>query len=556
MGWQYALTHCSGTPAQGGSQEGLLPVLEWPTDFTRLGAYRVPGPDPGVSTADWHYMYGLSVRYEPSDVTQPVHLVSSTFHGGTGNANSGGWVFEFRDRTPENPADPTDLTEYTSAPFPEKEYGNIFGTVDVDYKRLYYNGENITQFANVAGTDPRVGLYWDSDDERLYWCYAETYSGDDGNEPNNWHFGYSELDYATGASTPHGPWRLDSGKFKTGFGGFVRLPEAFVTGANLGAETMAIGFGGYGSVVGAGDCSLGPALTAFVPPTGATTEQTALSSTPLIGYWPTVGTEGVGRDRATRPAGYETLQSGINPYDSWPDDKWNWNDGNYSYGVFIHGANKAGLVIFTSLTAGLSNYLNATFGYEQQIDVVQIVSEQDLADVANGVKEKHEIQATTTPLTLDSMDYTQLPWGVTVLANISSITSEVGESMGERSDPPVENDYLDPDFYHCTITTDAAHGLNTGDTVSIRGTSRDSEYRGVWQVNVTGATTFKIRNTSFHGYTWSGNGATGGAVRTSGGGSPENFRGVAFDPATNKLYVMYYHYPIEDLVMEVFEVNC
>jgi hypothetical protein len=535
--------HPSGGGGGGGA--GILPVLSSSDVLgTRLGAYRCPGPDPGISTADWRYAYGLTVRYESSDTTQPIHLMSATYHPEVPGPVNGGWVYEFRDRTPETPANPQSLTNYSSAPFPIKEYGNIYGTVNdlSTYKRLRFSGSELVQFANGAGVDPRTGMYWDAQSERLYWSYAETYSGQAGLEEQSYHFGYSTLNYSTGESTARGPWRLDTAKFKSGFGGFVRIPSAFVTTAGLGSKAMGIGFGGYGSLVSAGDVSLGPALTAFAPPSVSTAEQTALSSLPLIGYWPTVGTPAAGRDRATRPSDYDNiLQSGIAPYDTWPGNKWQWNDGNYSFGVWIHGANKGALVIFTSLQDVISTYTEASFGFERQIDIMQIISEQDLHDVATGARQKHEIQATAIPMTWPSMDFTQVPWGGATYANISTITSVAGQPIST---------------FNATVTCASAHGLTGSELVSIRGTSNDTLYRGVWAVQVINATTFKIKNASFAAYTWSGTTVTGGAVRSSGGGSPRQFRGAAFDENTNKLYLMYYHYPQEDLMMEVFSVNC
>lgn len=528
----------------GGGGGDLLPALTWPDDFTYLGAYVVPAPAAG----DDDYAFGLALRYEASDATNPVHLISAAFHSGAGNAGFMGHAWEWRDATPTIPASPTNPASYGTAT-KMKDYGSLYGTPGGTFKRKYYIDTDLIAWTEVYGTCPVGGLFYDLTDERLYWTYADTYSGAAGNEENNYHFGYSELNYGAGTATPHGPWRLDTAKYKAGMQGLVDVPAAFCSASGLAStKRLATGFGGSACVISAGDSSIGPAITAFVPPSGGATEETALASTPLIGYWPYNGAPGAGRDRATRPAGSEYIHSGTNPFDSgaWDVDKWTWTDGRFAGGVWIHGTSKAGLVTVHTLGGGLFSYWNAQVAAEKVIDLVSVFSEADLAEVVAGTSARYEIQPTSTVLQFDAVDYTAVPYVSNVLATIATITSDSGQLQST---------------YNATVTTNAAHGLSTGGAVSIRGTSSDSSYGGNWQVDVVDSTSFKIRNLSNGQFNWSGTAATGGSVRTIVGnpgdtGAGIGIKGLAYDPNTQKLYLLFRHTTSATLMVAVWSVDC
>jgi hypothetical protein len=526
-------------------------------DLTYEGSYGVPDPSGGVAVN----AFGLALRYESSDGTNPVHLLTAT--SDAGNNSRGGWVFEWRDATPQTPADPTDAGQYTNATL-VKDYGNIYGTYGSSYKRQYYYQANLTTQDWIGGDDTRHSLFWDPVDERLYWVYGETYADDAiGNISQQFHFGYSTLNYSAGTASAHGPWRLSGQKFKSGLGGMVRIPSSFVSANGLGTKTLAIGFGGYGSIAASGDQSFGPSLTAFTPLAGGATEQTAIDGTPLIGYWPYAATPSPGnRDRIIRPASAAITMTGLFPYDSWDETRMVWNDMTHTYGVWIHGANKSGFLFATSLAGGMSTYLHATFGWEKQIDYWGVVSEADMADVVAGTKAKWEIQPTMYEMDLGpALDYSDTDTSYTnpVRATIVSITSTVGANQ---------------DSDDATVTTTAAHGLSAGWGISIRGTSHDTHYGYMWKVGtVLSSTEFTIFNPSNQPLAWDGVTATGGAVRYAGqlylgtaGGGTAQMRGLVFDENTNKLYLLYTHpnYPVSSpinlrsgaLMVAVFSVNC
>jgi hypothetical protein len=504
-------------------------------DLTYLGSYGVPDPSGGVAIN----AYGLALRYEESDGVSPVHLLTATKDDSS--LARGGWVFEWRDATPQIPATPTDAGQYTNATL-VKDWGNIYGAYGSGYKRQYYYQANLTTQDWIGGDDTRHSLFWDDVDDRLYWVYGETYADDSsGNVSQQFHFGYSTLNYGAGTATPNGPWRISGQKFKSGLGGFVRIPSSFVTATGLGTKTIAIGFGGYGSVVASGDQSFGPSLTALTPPSGA--EQTALAGTPLIGYWPYASSPSPGnRDRLIRPAWAPLVVSGLNPYDSWDATRTVWNDMTHTYGVWIHGPNKSGFLFASSMAAGMSTYLHATFGWEKQVDFWGVVSEEDLAEVVAGTKAKWEIQPTLYQMDLSpAIDYTDTDTSYTnpSRATIATITSTAGVSQ---------------QFDSATVTTTSAHGMQVGWGISIRGTTQESDYAYMWKVGqVLNTTQFTIYNPSNASLLWSGVTATGGDVRYAGqlylgeaGNGTIQVRGLAYDDNTNKLYMLYSHpnYPI------------
>lgn len=526
-----------GNPPVGGGGEGLLPALT-PADFTYLGAWRVPYPStPGLSNT----AYGLALKRESSDLTEPLHFITGAYYYGASTAGDAGWVYEFRYFTPENPADPTHVNNYTAdTGYPVKEYGNIYGTVDDlnTYKRLYLkNGTgDLTQFAH-GQLVPQTGLYWDPIAQVLWWSYAATYDGGVG----SYHFGFSELSYSTGASTAHGPWKLDAPQFKSSASGFTDVPVAFISATGMSsAQRLAIGFGGVGSVAALGDVSFGPSLTAFDVPDTSTIEQRSRASTPLVGYWPFTQTQTT-NDRADRPVGYDFINS-IIPFDSWPTDKWTHPDSPKSYGVWIHGQNKGGFVMITALAGGMIAYVNATHAWEYAFPVMSIVSEADMATVAQGAS-PDSIQPTTTVINFPPIDTTLEPWASLVYANVNTITSVAGESKGATG------------LFNATVNTTAAHNLQTGWQVSIRGTDHDEEYGGIWEVQVIDATHFKIRNGSANSYQWNGVTATGGAIRGAGQQQIEFARGMTFDVETNTLYFMFRHPEGEEMIA-AYSVNC
>jgi hypothetical protein len=484
---------------------------------------------------------GLALRYEGGN----VHLLSAAQHNA--GVGKGGYVYEWQDATPTIPVDPLDVNSYSFATI-RKEYGNIYGTIDVDYRRLVYSNSTLVQFAN-AGSDPAIGLYWDDTDSLLYWTYADTYNGSAGLEDQSYCFGYSELNYATGGSTPHGPWRLSSNKFKSCCQGMVGIPSAFVTAASLGTKRLGIGLGGEGSLNASADCSHGPSLSAFTPPVGVT-EQTAVAGTPLVGYWPYVAAgPGAGRGLATRPAGYDFIEAPSEPFDGWGPSKWSWGGDRVWGGVWIHGANKGGFVCLGRLGLGQMSYVGATIGAEKFADFLHVTSEADMAAVAAGTSQRYEIQPTSYLLnSIASIDYTAHEYaGDPSPIAISSITASSSENQAQPA----------------TCVTSAPHGLSgagvgqDGEFISIRGTDVATQYDNLWRVYGTpaNATTFQFRDGNHGGIPWSGVSATTGTLRKLPTAGPL-LQGMAFDALTNKLYILFTHRNGVNPIVAVFSVNC
>ncbi len=527
--------------------DALLPAVVWPDDFISLGGHRVPAPSNGEA----FYGQGLARRPEPTDSTTPIHYISAALYTGTGNGGFMGYAYEYGGITPEIAG--TNPASYSVAPL-RQEYGDVYGTPGGTFKRKYWvyvPPDTLADFAVVAGTNPIGNFLWDTATDRLYWSGTDTYLGNGSAlEDNNFVFGYSTLNYGTGGSTPHGPWKIASNKFKSNTSGIVGLRPGFVSAMGLGSKRLGFGVGGAYSLVGAGDTSFGPSLTAVAPITGES-EETSVAGQPLIGYWPYNSAPGSGRDRMTRPTGYEFIPGTIPgaEFDSWPATQWTWTD-RCEAACYVYGDSRAGFVSIGQLARGLATYLNASLAAEQSFESIQIVSEASMAAVIQGAAPS-SVQPVVNAFTIPVIDYTVFPYVEQVLSTITSITSVAGLGMNT---------------FNATVTTLLGHGVTTGNGCSIRGTSLPDQYESCWECEVVDATHFKIRNLSYGpgGFpSWTGDTATGGTVRNIWGGNfpwlapgepAPKIMGLNFDPVT-KIMTCLFGYKFSRMQW-YWSVNC
>jgi hypothetical protein len=477
------------------------------SDFTYLGAYRVPA-DGGIASQQAWYGKGLALRREASDGTNPVHLIS-TVKGDGGNVNNG--VFEWRDREPSTEFG-TVVTSYPQAAV-VKTYNDVFSS-----KKVQHLGTEVDAEFGL-GTDGRFGLYWDETDSRLYWLYGDTYNS----HGADWCIGYSTLNYAANTGTGFGPWRFYDGASGQGFksmcSGMVPVPAAYAA-SYLSGKRLAVGLGGYGSLVASGDTSLGPSLTAVEPPAGGATQHTDWpgAQTPLVGYWPYNDTPGAGRGRWSR---FEDMTSFSYPTDNWPVGKYQWAD-NVGGAVWIDNATKYGVLFFGAYCRDINQYVESTVPAVHYGHYWSIYDPYQFAPAGGG--NRYDVQPVHNyRYEYPTIDYTQGFYAGYATKAVTSITSDSGKTY----------DAVDGATVSCT-----SHGFIVGNNVRIKGASL-AEYNAIWNVqSVPNANSFCLTNGNITSPTnWSGNAPTGTITAQKVEDFFDPVRGAAFDPVTNKLYV-------------------
>lgn len=483
------LATCSGT-----TDSSLLTA----SDFTYLGAYVLPQVP--ISGGQSIYGDGLAMRTENSDGVNPLHFLSAAYGGASNHI-----VYEWRDTTPgTGGADPLNPANYTTATV-VKTYGDIYS----GKKRIIYQGNDVPLTSQLDGD---FGLYWDETDSRLYWSYGFGYS----NDTNSWCLGYSTLNYSANTGTGFGPWRLSGQSWKALQAGLTSVPQSYAD-AHLSGKRLAIGFGGYYSIVGACDASLGPSLTAIDAITAP--EESDLPCTPLVGYWPTSGAPSGTNGRCDRPEPRimnDTAVYNIDP--DWPPIKFSWND-RVRAGVWIDTGTKRGMVFFGTYGRGYSQYISSTLASTSFGHYWAIYDPDDFTP-ASGTARYNIQPVEMFDYQYPVIDYTQDTYTSTVIGNITSITSVNGGAQNATGS---------------TVVTVPSHGLTTGASIELRGSSQPI-YNAIWSVTVLDSNTFGIHNTS-SGLTWDGSTATGGTAQTCSGGIFDHPLGACYDSNTGKLYV-------------------
>lgn len=469
------------------------------SDFTYLGAYILPrDPMPGCESI---YGKGLAMRTENSDGVNPLHFLSAAYGGVTNHS-----VYEWRDTTPGmGGADPLNPANYTEATV-VKTYGDIYS----DKKRIIYQGNDVPLTNQLDGD---FGLHWDETDSRLYWSYGFGYS----NDTNSWCLGYSTLNYAANTGTGFGPWRLSGQSWKALQAGLTPVPPTYAS-TYLSGKRLAIGFGGYYSIVGACDASLGPSLTAIDAIVDA--EESDLACTPLVGYWPVQGTPSETNGRCDRPEPRIMNPTAAYNIDAdWPPEKFSWND-RVRAGVWIDTGTKRGVIFFGTYGRGYNQYISSTLASTTFGHYWAIYDPDDFTPVSGTAR--YNIQPTEIyNYQYPVVDYSGYPYTEGATQNITSITSVNGQPQNSASSS--------------IVVTVPSHGLTTGQGIDLRDSSQ-AIYNAIWQVTVLDSDTFRIHNTSSP-YTWDGSTATGGTIRGAAGGIFDSPIGACYDANTGKLYL-------------------
>ncbi len=229
------------------------PVLA-PSMLTFLGSFQMPESANGWSTA--FSQGGFALRYHDGNLQFFT----------TSHVYSGGLVYE---------------TSYpgiaTSAPYPRATVVNNWGDI--------YSGQKVDNGdATLSSGCLTYGLLYDQATNGLYWTFGDWYNTA---APFNPSIGYSRLNDATGAGSGIGAWCLSNRPEHLERGGATRIPSWFAQ-RFTGGNTLGVGFGGYYSIIGSG--SLGPTLAAIPDPSSGTyADDSALPNTPLLGYQPAGG---------------------------------------------------------------------------------------------------------------------------------------------------------------------------------------------------------------------------------------------------------------------------
>jgi hypothetical protein len=411
-----------------------------------------------------------------------------------------------------------------------KEYGNLYGTPGGAYKRMIHydfndgNGDQIIEFNN-NGLTANGSIFCDrvQSENRLYWMYNFSYGAGAPSENEQWCIGYSDLDYASGTVTPHGPWRLSATQHKGCNAGMVPIPSAFIAANGLGSKRIGVIGSSIASTIAAGHFSFGPEITAFNPSWGA--EQGLNSdSLRLAGYAPWNLHPGAGRDRGNRVRDWVRLaHPEFDNQGDWPVSKWCDQDFTYG-GAWIHGANKSGLLTFGHMCYGAPLYISGAQFSEGIYHQLNIFSEADLALVAAGAN-PYDIQPLTYDFTALPVDYSTIR--SSFRANIVSITANTGEPQTGPDNPG--------SYVGALVTTATPHGFTTGQYVVIYN-SGVADYDNGWLCTVINSTQLRIWDGNHTGFFWSGTPATAGTIRALPTASASPF-GTAYDPATGLYYI-------------------
>jgi hypothetical protein len=228
----------------------------------------------------------------------------------------------------------------------------------------------------------------------------------------------------------------------------------------------------------------------------------------------------------TRPNAYILPPSPDASQTAWGGSKAWWLDHVWG-AAWIRTNTKSGLVFIGNLGEGMNQYTQSHIYAEYHRHYLMIYSEDDLASVAQGGTARYNIQPTVSEIQFPTIDYTTSFYVNSPIATISTITSSSSDQLCGSS----------CSSSGALVTTTTAHGLSINSTISIRGTSSDSSYGGVWVVDtVPSSTQFRIKNANASGFFWSGTSATGGSVRYATE-EPEHVLGMAYDDTTQKLYI-------------------
>jgi hypothetical protein len=263
-----------------------------------------------------------------------------------------------------------------TGPAPVADVLRVWGDVTAGQRRL--DGRD--------GAGQLRGLYVDDFDRRLYWTYGDAYNTQSAADPS---MGVSVLDDATGTARAIGSWSFTGRSCKMALGGVCAVPRWFAL-RHTGGRRLAVGFGGYESIVATGPASMGPALTAFDPNVLRRARPgTAVANTPLLGY-PFNPTPYTTPDRSRRSTTYRDDFDGWNPRNG--EGFWTWSDYIGQAGVWVDTPSRHGFVVFPNIATGRVWYETSTLRAEGAEHWCHIYDPADLGRVADGAVPQWGIQ--------------------------------------------------------------------------------------------------------------------------------------------------------------------
>lgn len=401
------------------------------------------------------------------------------------------------------------------------------------------------------------GLYWDNTDQRLYYSTSGNYiaSGDQ-YKPS-----IAYLDSIDSTPVSHGRWGLANRSFKMANSGILAIPSNFAD-QYLGGKRLAAGFGGYQSNMAFGPISMGPSLSAFLPPT---TEPTGgyLTNTPLVGYPLTAWTSGSRPtvDRCWRDEhfindhqdyidpdssfggsnnsgdilqhrysgdevfywqGYSTNANTRIEYPNnnpttiatkhWEEDTGFWGHDWVGGGAWIETENKEGIVLAADLSSGRVIYIGSDIYHAGIRHNWLIYNRDQIAAVAQGTVTQDSIQPERYAVRFPELSYTK----TTSNDYIGSSTTLINTSSST-----------------VTFQTDSGMAYDIGNSiVGICNSNYDIYFRGY--ITAYSGTSMSVANLVYG--TQSCNDWT--ILSKNGGAYEQNsIHGIAYDSVDKRLYV-------------------
>jgi hypothetical protein len=234
-------------------------------------------------------------------------------------------------------------------------------------------------------------LSWDERGQRLYQTCHNDYDGVPANEAT-----LSAGHFENGTLVPDGQWAFAKTRpDKMVEGCVVTLSDSFVAAHRaLAGKRLAAGCGGYRSKVDVGPPSMGAALAAFAPPSGAG----PIASVPLVGY-PFTNTRLA--ERMHRDLDYINDFGGDSAYPRVPTKVGytGWVDWCAQCGTWIDTPGLSGFLMIWQRGTGRIWYTNTLNATAWRYDLV-IYSADDLGKVADGAPQSSIQPAVDVPFTM------------------------------------------------------------------------------------------------------------------------------------------------------------
>ncbi len=352
---------------------------------------------------------------------------------------------------------------------------------------------------NGAPYTPAIyGLHYDNVGSKLYLHFGNDYNAD---YPNNPSFARFALD-ATGIVSPEGPWSAQTAQCKTTQGGMTAIPQMWAN-QYAGGKRLAVGFGGYYSVLGNGGSSYGPALVAISPPPSA---PGTVPSTTLVRYNVKRFLRGV-----TNPPLDQRFDSSAS------QAQWTWEP--VMSGVWVDTLTKHGVLFFCHVAAGACGYAGSNLRFEGGKHRIYVLDPAQLAEVAQGARAAGDVTyASYWDAPYPDVNYGVFPMAVDTPKAITSLT---------RNGTTV------------TAVTSVPHGIANNDGVVIKGADQ-AGYNVISSASRIDANTFSYYLAANNTPQTPGSGPA--TVQRMSASYPAPFRSfkqdcMTWDPVEQRLYI-------------------